>query len=54
LQATLGRLGTADAVAYGILSLASDESSYVIRVEPVIDGAVAQYCSGYIGLAASE
>jgi NAD(P)-dependent dehydrogenase (short-subunit alcohol dehydrogenase family) len=34
----LGRLGTADDLAYGMLYLASDESSYVTGAELVIDG----------------
>ena len=34
----LGRLGNADDIAYGILYLASDESSYVTGSELVIDG----------------
>jgi NAD(P)-dependent dehydrogenase (short-subunit alcohol dehydrogenase family) len=34
----LGRLGTADDIAYGMLSLASDESAYVTGAELVIDG----------------
>lgn len=34
----LGRLGVADDIAYGILYLASDESSYVTGTELVIDG----------------
>jgi NAD(P)-dependent dehydrogenase (short-subunit alcohol dehydrogenase family) len=34
----LGRLGTVDDVAYGVLFLASDESSYVTGSELVIDG----------------
>ena len=34
----LGRLGTADDIAYGMLYLASDESSYVTGAELVIDG----------------
>ncbi len=34
----LGRLGTADDIAYGVLSLASDESAYVTGSELVIDG----------------
>ena len=34
----IGRLGTVDDVAYGVLFLASDESSYVTGSELVIDG----------------
>jgi NAD(P)-dependent dehydrogenase (short-subunit alcohol dehydrogenase family) len=34
----LGRLGTVDDIAYGVLYLASDESSYVTGSELVIDG----------------
>ena len=34
----LGRLGVADDIAYGILYLASDESSFVTGAELVIDG----------------
>ena len=34
----LGRLGNADDIAYGILYLASDESSFVTGAELVIDG----------------
>ncbi len=33
-----GRLGTANDIAYGILYLASDESSFVTGSELVIDG----------------
>ena len=34
----MGRAGTVDEVAYGVLYLASDESSYVTGSELVIDG----------------
>jgi NAD(P)-dependent dehydrogenase (short-subunit alcohol dehydrogenase family) len=34
----LGRLGNANDIAYGILYLASDESSFVTGAELVIDG----------------
>jgi len=34
----LGRLGTADDIAYGMLYLAADESAYVTGAELVIDG----------------
>ena len=37
-QTPLGRLGTADDIAYGMLYLASDESAYVTGAELVIDG----------------
>jgi NAD(P)-dependent dehydrogenase (short-subunit alcohol dehydrogenase family) len=36
----LGRIGTTDDVAYGVLYLASDESSFVTGSELVIDGGV--------------
>ena len=39
-QAPLGRLGTSEDVAYGVLFLASDEASYVTGAELVIDGGV--------------
>ena len=39
LQRTpLGRVGSADDIAFGILYLASDESSFVTGSELVIDG----------------
>ena len=34
----LGRLGTAEDVAYGVLFLASDEASFMTGSELVIDG----------------
>ena len=34
----IGRIGTAEDVAYGVLYLASDESSFVTGSELVIDG----------------
>ena len=34
----LGRVGTVDDIAYGVLYLASDESSFVTGSELVIDG----------------
>jgi NAD(P)-dependent dehydrogenase (short-subunit alcohol dehydrogenase family) len=34
----LGRIGTVTDIAYGVLYLASDESSYVTGSELVIDG----------------
>lgn len=34
----LGRLGTAEDIAYGVLYLASDESAFVTGSELVIDG----------------
>jgi NAD(P)-dependent dehydrogenase (short-subunit alcohol dehydrogenase family) len=34
----MGRAGTPEEVAYGVLYLASDESSYVTGSELVIDG----------------
>ena len=34
----LGRMGTAEDIAYGVLYLASDEASFVTGAELVIDG----------------
>ena len=39
-ETPLGRIGVADDIAYGILYLASEESSYVTGSELVIDGGV--------------
>ena len=36
----MNRIGNADEIAYGILYLASDESSFVTGSELVIDGGV--------------
>ena len=36
----LGRLGTSEDVAFGVLYLASDESSFITGIELVIDGGV--------------
>ncbi len=37
-QIPLGRIGTVDEVAYGVVFLASDEASYITGTELVIDG----------------
>jgi NAD(P)-dependent dehydrogenase (short-subunit alcohol dehydrogenase family) len=37
----LGRVGTAEDVAYGVLYLASDEAAYITGSELVIDGGYA-------------
>ncbi len=37
-QIPLGRMGTTEDIAYGVLYLASDEASFVTGSEPVIDG----------------
>ena len=34
----MGRLGTADDIAYGMLYLATDEAAYITGTELVIDG----------------
>ncbi|MCS5654968.1 MAG: SDR family oxidoreductase, partial [Dehalococcoidia bacterium] len=34
----LGRIGTPEEIAYGVLYLASDESSFVTGTELIIDG----------------
>jgi NAD(P)-dependent dehydrogenase (short-subunit alcohol dehydrogenase family) len=34
----MGRIGTAEDIAYGVIYLASDESSYMTGSELVIDG----------------
>ena len=39
-RAPAGRFGNADDIAYGILYLASDESSYVTGAELVIDSGI--------------
>jgi NAD(P)-dependent dehydrogenase (short-subunit alcohol dehydrogenase family) len=36
----LGRIGTAEDVAYGVLYLASDEASWITGSELVIDGGI--------------
>ena len=40
LDIPLGRLGTSEDVAFGVLYLASDESSFITGIELVIDGGV--------------
>ena len=36
----LGRLGNSEDVAYGVLYLASDESSWITGIELIIDGGI--------------
>jgi NAD(P)-dependent dehydrogenase (short-subunit alcohol dehydrogenase family) len=37
-EVPLGRMGTSEEIAYGVLYLASDEASWVTGAELVIDG----------------
>ena len=39
-EAPLGRLGRSEDVAFGVLYLASDESSWITEVELIIDGGI--------------
>jgi 3(or 17)beta-hydroxysteroid dehydrogenase len=39
-EVALGRLGNSEDVAYGVIYLASDESSWITGIELVIDGGI--------------
>jgi NAD(P)-dependent dehydrogenase (short-subunit alcohol dehydrogenase family) len=39
-EVPLGRLGNSEDVAFGVLYLASDESSWITGIELIIDGGI--------------
>ncbi|MEC9271406.1 MAG: SDR family oxidoreductase, partial [Chloroflexota bacterium] len=39
-EVPLGRLGSSEDVAFGVLYLASDESSWITGIELIIDGGI--------------